>query len=166
MSRRRGRVPVRAEVVTGANLSRMSDTTAEAPRFPRTLEEWTTAAEGTLIERLGIRLTEVAAERTAGTMPVAGNTQPAGLLHGGATASLAETLGSVAAQQHAGPGRAAVGLELNATHHRAVSEGWVTAVATPLHLGSRLATYEIAVTDDDGRRVCTARLTCMVLDAR
>ncbi|MFI2102526.1 hotdog fold thioesterase [Isoptericola sp. NPDC019693] len=144
----------------------MSDTTADAPRFPRTIEEWTAAAHGTLIDRLGIRLTEVGGERTAGSMPVSGNTQPAGLLHGGATASLAETLASVAAQEHAGPGRAAVGLELNATHHRGVRAGTVHGVATALHLGRSTAAYEITVTDDDGRRVCTARLTCMILDAR
>ncbi|SKC70649.1 hotdog fold thioesterase [Krasilnikoviella flava] len=143
----------------------MSDTTADVPQFPRTLEQWVAASRGTLIERLGIELTEVGAERTAGTMPVAGNTQPAGLLHGGATASLAETLASVAAQQHAGPGRAAVGLELNATHHRGVRSGTVHGVADALHLGRSTAAYEIVVTDDDGRRVCTARLTCMILDA-
>jgi uncharacterized protein (TIGR00369 family) len=99
-------------------------------------------------------------------MPVAGNTQPHGLLHGGATAALAETVGSYAATTHAGPGRAAVGIELNATHHRSVREGSVHAVASAVHLGGNLATYEIAVVDDDGRRVCTARLTCMLIDAR
>ena len=142
----------------------MSDTPADATRFPRTSEQWAAAARGTLIERLGIGLTEVGAERTAGSMPVAGNTQPAGLLHGGATASLAETLASVAAQQHAGTDRAAVGLELNATHHRGVRSGSVHGVASAIHLGRSTAAYEIIVTDDAGRRVCTARLTCMILD--
>ncbi len=121
---------------------------------------------GTLIERLGIRLEEVTAERTTGSMPVAGNTQPQGLLHGGATAALAETLGSYAAYAHAGPGRAAVGIELNATHHRAVRDGWVHGVATAVHLGGSLASYQVVVLDDDGRRVCTARLTCMLIDVR
>jgi len=144
----------------------MADTPADAPRFPSTLDQWAAAGRGTLIERLGIELTGVAADRTTGTMPVAGNTQPAGLLHGGATASLAETLASVAAQQHAGPGRAAVGLELNATHHRGVRSGTVHGEARALHLGRTTASYEIVVTDDQGRRVCTARLTCMVLDGR
>ncbi|MCK9793721.1 hotdog fold thioesterase [Isoptericola sp. 4D.3] len=143
----------------------MSDTPADAPVFPRTLEQWAAASRGTLIERLGIELTAVGADLTSGTMPVAGNVQPAGLLHGGATASLAETLASVAAQQHAGPGRAAVGLELNATHHRGVRSGTVHGEARALHLGRSTAAYEIVVTDDDGRRVCTARLTCMILDA-
>lgn len=134
--------------------------------FPQDLAAWQQAAAGTLIERTGIVLTEVSAASTRGTMPVTGNTQPAGLLHGGATASLAETLGSVAAQSHAGPERAAVGLELNVTHHRGARSGQVHGVATALHLGRSTATYEIVVTGDDGRRVATARLTCLVLDAR
>ncbi|MCL1871265.1 MAG: hotdog fold thioesterase [Promicromonosporaceae bacterium] len=120
---------------------------------------------GTLIERMNIELTAVGPERTSGTMPVAGNTQPFGLLHGGASAVLAETLGSYAAQLHAGPGRAAVGVELNVTHHRGVREGVVTGVATALSLGRSLASYEIVVTDESGRRICTGRLTCMLIDA-
>lgn len=155
-------LPVRAVVVTGANLSAMTDTDA----FPQDTTGWQQAASGTLIERTGIVLTEVGADTTRGSMPVAGNTQPAGLLHGGATAALAETLGSVAAQSHAGQGRAAVGLELNITHHRGVRSGQVHGTATALHRGRTTAAYEIVVTDDDGRRVATARLTCMLLDAR
>lgn len=118
---------------------------------------------GTLIERMGIELLEVGAQRTVGTMPVAGNTQPAGLLHGGASVVLAETLGSLAAQAHAGEGRAVVGIEVGATHHAAARSGVVTGVATPLHLGRTTASYAIVVTDEDGRRICSARLTCLVL---
>ena len=118
---------------------------------------------GTLIERLGIELGEMSSERTTGRMPVAGNTQPAGLLHGGASAALAETLASIAAHLHAGDGRAAAGVDLNATHHRAVTSGWVEGVATAVHLGRSTATYEIVITDGQDRRVCTARLTCMLL---
>ena len=121
---------------------------------------------GTLIERMGIVVTEASAERTVGTMPVAGNTQPYGLLHGGASAVLAETLGSVAAMAYAGEGRAAVGIELNATHHRSARSGLVTGTATALHLGKTLASYQVVVEDEDGRPVCTARLTCMLIDAR
>ena len=121
---------------------------------------------GTLIERMGIEVIEASAQRVVGTMPVAGNTQPYGLLHGGASAVLAETLGSIAAMAHAGEGRAAVGIELNATHHRSARSGLVTGTATALHLGGRLATYQVVVEDEDGRLVCTARLTCMVIDAR
>lgn len=116
--------------------------------------------------RLGIVVLEASAHRVVATMPVAGNTQPAGLLHGGATAALAEGVGSIGALVHAGPGRSAVGVDLSVTHHRAAREGAVTAVATPLHLGSTVATYEVAVTDDAGRRTATARLTCLVRPRR
>ncbi len=119
---------------------------------------------GTLTERLGIEFLSASPERVVARMPVEGNTQVVGVLHGGASAALAETVASVAASLHAGEGRGAVGVDLNATHHRAVASGWVTAEATPQHRGRRLATYEVAITDDDGRRVCTARLTCMVVD--
>lgn len=121
---------------------------------------------GTLVERLGIELLQVSARGAVGTMPVAGNTQPYGLLHGGASAALAETLGSFAAALHAGPGRLAVGLEINATHHRSAQEGVVTGRATAIHLGSTTATYGILVEDEAGRRVCTARLTCMLIEDR
>ena len=119
---------------------------------------------GTLAERMGMEFLEIGAERTVARIPVAGNTQPYGLLHGGASAALAESVGSVAAATHAGADRIAVGVDLSATHHRAVREGWVTGVATPLSLGRSVASYEIVVRDDDGRRVCTARLTCMLRD--
>src|SRR3954462_3654252 len=115
-----------------------------------------------LAVRLGIELTEASPERVVATMPVEGNTQPYGLLHGGASCALAETVGSVGAVLHAGPGGRAVGIEINATHHRSARSGRVTAVATPLHLGRTVASYQIAITDDDGRAVCTARLTCLI----
>lgn len=98
-------------------------------------------------------------------MPVAGNTQPYGLLHGGASAVLAESTGSVAASMNAGPNRLALGIELSATHHRSARDGFVTAVATPLSVGRTLATFHIGITDDAGRPVCTARLTCLLRDA-
>jgi uncharacterized protein (TIGR00369 family) len=97
-------------------------------------------------------------------MPVAGNTQPYGLLHGGASCVLAETLGSLGAALTAGPGRFAVGVEISATHHRAAASGSVTGVATRLHAGRSIASYEIVICDDQGRRVCTARLTCLLRD--
>ena len=97
-------------------------------------------------------------------MPVAGNVQPYGLLHGGASCVLAETIGSLAAALHAGLGRVVVGIEISATHHRSASDGEVTAVATLAHGGRTLATYEIVITDTAGRRVCTSRLTCLIRD--
>lgn len=130
---------------------------------------------GTLVERMGIVLVELDVERVVGTMPVAGNTQPYGLLHGGASVVLAETLGSVAAALLAGPGRVAVGVDINATHHRAVRPAdpadagaepvLVTGVAVPLHAGRTTATHEVVITDAQGRRVCTARITNQLRDA-
>ena len=98
-------------------------------------------------------------------MPVEGNTQPYGLLHGGASVVLAEGLGSILAVITAGPGRAAVGVEINATHHRPATEGIVTGVATPISVGRSMGSYEIVITDDRGRRTCTCRLTCSLRDA-
>jgi uncharacterized protein (TIGR00369 family) len=97
-------------------------------------------------------------------MPVEGNTQPYGLLHGGASCVLAETLGSVGAALHAARthGGIAVGVDINATHHRSARSGMVTGVATPLHLGGSTATYEIVISDEAGTRLCTARLTCLL----
>jgi uncharacterized protein (TIGR00369 family) len=120
-------------------------------------------ATATLLDRMGIVLLEVGPDRAVGTMPVAGNTQPHGLLHGGASAVLAETLGSVAANVHAGQGRVAVGIELNITHHRSARSGIVTGVATAVHLGGTVATYDIVVEDSDGHRLATARLTCLLI---
>ena len=124
----------------------------------------TEGSRGTLVERMGIEFVEVTPERVVGRMPVAGNTQPYGLLHGGASAVLAETLGSVCAALHAGPERIAVGIEINATHHKAVREGWVTGVATPLSAGRSAASLEIVISTDAGDRVCTSRLTCLLRD--
>jgi 1,4-dihydroxy-2-naphthoyl-CoA hydrolase len=118
-----------------------------------------------LMQRMGIEMVEASPERLVATMPVAGNTQPYGLLHGGASVVLAETLGSFGAALHAGPGKAVVGLDINATHHRAARSGIVTGTATPITLGRTLACYEVVVTDEDGRRICTSRITCLVRDA-
>jgi len=116
----------------------------------------------TLPVKMGIEITEWDPKRVVGTMPVAGNLQPYGLLHGGANATLAETLGSVAGALNAGEENVALGLELSCTHHRAARSGLVTGVATPLHVGGSTSTFEIVITDDEGRRTCTARLTCVV----
>ncbi|MDQ3463377.1 MAG: hotdog fold thioesterase [Actinomycetota bacterium] len=121
--------------------------------------------DGQLPDRMGIEIIDWTPERMVATMPVAGNLQPYGLLHGGASCVLAETLGSVAAAVHAGPERAALGLELSATHHRAARSGSVTAVCTPLHAGNTIATYEVVISDEEGRRVCTVRLTCLIRGA-
>ena len=118
-------------------------------------------ADEQLAERMGITITEWDPERLVGTMPVAGNRQPFGLLHGGASAVLAETLGSTAAALWGMPDAVPVGLELSCAHHRAATEGEVTAVCTPLHRGRTVATFEIVISDTQDRRICTARLTCL-----
>jgi len=121
---------------------------------------------GSLATKMGIEIVEFTIERTVGTMPVEGNMQPAGLVHGGAYVVLGETLGSFAAMLHAGFGRQTVGIEVNATHTRAARSGVVTGVCTPIHLGRTLATHEIAVADDHGRRCSTIRITNLILDER
>lgn len=118
-----------------------------------------------LLERMRIEVVEARVERVVATMPVEGNTQPYGLLHGGASVVLAETVGSIGSALHAGPDRIAVGVDINATHHRTISAGTVTGTATPIHLGSTMTTYAIAITDEQDRPVCTARLTCLLRPA-
>ena len=120
---------------------------------------------GRLNEKMGVELVEISAERIVGTMPVHGNTQPFGLLHGGASVVLAETLGSIGSAIHAYPAKIAVGVDINATHHRAATSGVVTGVATAIHLGRSSTSYDVVLTDERGRRVCTSRITCALLDA-
>ncbi|WP_259062214.1 hotdog fold thioesterase [Microbacterium sp. AK031] len=117
---------------------------------------------GTLAERMGIEFTEFTIERSVATMPVEGNTQPVGLLHGGAYVVLGESLGSMAANLHAGPGRLAVGVDINATHTCSARSGVVTGVCTPIHLGRSVTVHEIVVTDEQGRRCSTIRITNMI----
>jgi 1,4-dihydroxy-2-naphthoyl-CoA hydrolase len=127
-------------------------------------EAFLAGSRDTLVDRMGITILEATAQRVVGTMPVAGNTQPYGLLHGGASCVLAETLGSLGSALHAGLERVTVGIEISATHHRAASGGQVTGVASLLHGGRSTTTYEIVISDDRGRRVCTSRLTCLLMD--
>jgi uncharacterized protein (TIGR00369 family) len=125
-----------------------------------------TSGETTLHDSMGIVITEASPERVVATMPVKGNVQPYGLLHGGASCVLAESLGSIGSALHAGPlGKVAVGVDINATHHRAVREGTVTGVATPIYLGRTTTSYEIVIRDERDRRVCTARITCQLIQA-
>lgn len=150
------------------------DPTASTPGHPdagpagsaadATMDLLTAQNDQSLMHRMGIMLTEVTPERIVATMPVAGNTQPYGLLHGGASVVLAETLGSIGSALHAGPGRIAVGIEINATHHRAARKGLVTGTARPVSLGGTLACWEIVITDEDGNKTCTSRITCLLRD--
>ena len=143
----------------------MSDDTGTSPDHGEVVAHIAAADRGGLGERMGMEWLETRPERVVARIPVAGNTQPFGLLHGGASAVLAESAGSVLANLNAGPGRFAVGIELSCSHHRSAKEGWVTAVATPLSVGRTLVTSHVLVSDDAGRPVCTARLTCFLRDA-
>ena len=137
----------------------------EDPSQRAVVEALAALGPGALPARMGIELLELDQDRTVARMPVVGNTQPYGLLHGGASVVLAESLGSVGAQMHAQKlGKVAVGVDINATHHRSARSGRVTATATALSLGRTLAAYDVVITDDEGRRTCTARITCMLRD--
>lgn len=120
---------------------------------------------GGLNEKLGVELVEVTRERIVGTMPVEGNTQPYGLLHGGASVALAESLGSIGSAIHAYPDRIAVGVDINATHHRSATSGTVTGTATPVHLGRASTSFEVVITNEAGQRLCTSRITCSLIPA-
>ncbi|CAN7369704.1 hotdog fold thioesterase [Arthrobacter sp. LjRoot14] len=136
-----------------------------AAGIPKEMHEWLGEyGVGALVVKMGIHFQEMSPERTVATMPVEGNTQVAGILHGGAHVVLAETLGSFAAGMHAGPGRQAVGIEVGATHHRAIASGTVTGTCTAIHLGRTLTTHEIVITDEKGRRLSTARITNLIRD--
>ena len=119
---------------------------------------------GDLAIKMGIELLEVSAEYSVARMPVQGNTQVVGILHGGAHVVLGESLGSISSAIHAGPSKYVVGIEINATHSRSISEGWVTGTCTALVLGRTLCTHEIVMTDEQGRRLSTVRMTNMIRD--
>ena len=121
---------------------------------------------GALNDKMGFELLKLTPEKVIGRMPVAGNTQPYGLWHGGASCVLAETLASLGSFMYAQPERVSVGVDINATHHRSVTAGSVTGTATAIHLGRTVASYEIVIVDDAGKRVCTARVTCQLVSPR
>jgi uncharacterized protein (TIGR00369 family) len=121
---------------------------------------------GALNVKMGFELLKMTPEEVIGRMPVAGNTQPYGLWHGGASCVLAETLASLGSFMYAQPEKVSVGVDINATHHRSVTAGWVTGTATAVHLGRTVASYEIVIVDDAGSRVCTARVTCQLVSPR
>ena len=121
---------------------------------------------GALDEKLGIEVVEQSAQRVVATMTV-GNTQSLNRLHGGATAAFAEALGSWCALIHASTlDKVCAGVDLNITHHRGATDGILTGVATPVHLGRTVTSHEIVVADDQGRRICTARITNQLIEPR
>jgi uncharacterized protein (TIGR00369 family) len=120
---------------------------------------------GELAQKMGIEFLELSAEKSVASMPVEGNRQVIGLLHGGAHDVLAESLGSMSSAIHAGPGRIAVGIEINASHSKSVTSGTVTATCEALVLGRTLATHQITIRDDQGNRLSTVRMTNFIKDA-
>lgn len=131
---------------------------------PLLIERLATSGGGALTRKMGIEFLELSAELSVATMPVDGNTQVVGLLHGGAHVVLGESLGSISSAIHAGPGRIAVGIEINATHSRSITSGLVTGTCTALVLGRTLCTHEIVMRDEEGRRLSTVRMTNMLLE--
>lgn len=120
---------------------------------------------GELDEKMGVRILEESPEKVVATMPVEGNRQSLGLLHGGAMVALAEAVGSWAALKHASlSGKAVVGVDINATHHASGRAGLVTATATAIRLGRTVCSHGVVITDEAGRRLCTARITNLVVD--
>lgn len=119
---------------------------------------------GELTQKMGIEYIELSASRSVARMPVEGNRQVVGILHGGAHVVLGESLGSLSAAIHAGPGRFAVGVDVNATHTRSTSEGWVTATCTAISLGRTICVHEVAIENDEGQRLSTVRITNLLRD--
>jgi uncharacterized protein (TIGR00369 family) len=144
----------------------MSDTpVTDRTDFAAAVEAMQAMNPNSLLHRMQIDVLEATPQQVVARMPVEGNTQPYGLLHGGASVVLAETLGSIGSALHAGPDRIAVGLDINATHHRAARSGFVTGTATALSLGRTLTSYEVVVTDEEDNRICTCRITCLLRDS-
>ncbi|NYF99593.1 PaaI family thioesterase [Janibacter cremeus] len=140
----------------------MTDTSVPRGENAFSLDELN-AYRGALPERMGIEILQASSERVVARMPVEGNTQPYGILHGGASVVLAETVGSIGSAIHGAlSGKISVGLDINATHHRAARSGWVTATAIPVTLGGTATCYDVTITDDSGRRTCTSRITCLL----
>ena len=142
------------------------DTTVKLPDNldPALFERLVATAGGELTVKMGVKYLELSAEHSVATMPVEGNRQVVGILHGGAHVVLGESLGSISSAIHAGPGRVAMGIEINASHSRSISTGLVTATCDALSLGRTLATHEIVIRDEEGRRLSTVRITNILRD--
>lgn len=130
------------------------------------LPSWLADQVSPLDNKLGLEITELSAERVVGSIPVEGNQQPFGLLHGGASGVLVETLASMGAMAHGWPDRVGVGVDLNVTHLRSATQGRVTGTATAVHLGRTIVNYAVEIVDDKGRVTATGRLTCHMINRR
>lgn len=137
---------------------------ARKPAHPKPAREPWKITLGELDEKMGVKILEQSVERVVATMPVEGNRQSFGLLHGGASLAVGEAVGSWAAVIHASTlGKTAVGVDVSATHHKSARSGLITITATPIHLGGTLTTHEVLITNDAGQRLCTLRITNLLL---
>ena len=124
-------------------------------------------ALGELDIKMGIKIIEESVERVVATMPVEGNRQSFGLLHGGASLAVGEAVGSWAAVKHASTmGKSAVGVDVSATHHKSARSGLITITATPISLGRRMASHEVIIENESGERLCTLRITNLIIDIK
>lgn len=133
---------------------------------PELVERIVGTGGGALPRKMGIEFLELSPEYSVATMPVEGNTQVVGIVHGGAYVVLGESLGSISSALHAGSGRMAVGIEINATHSRSAASGIVTGTCRAIVLGKTLCTHEIEITDEEGRRLSTVRMTNLLRELR
>ena len=134
---------------------------------PISVESITALSAGCAVSHLGMEFLEVGDDFIRGRVPVDERTrQPYGLLHGGVSVALAETLGSVAAGHVVAEGHTVVGLDINANHLKSARSGWVTGIARPVHIGRSTQVWHIEMRNDDGELVCVSRLTMAVLAPR
>ncbi len=131
-----------------------------------TVPDWFDGLTSDLDDKMGMVLLEVTPTRAVGRYPVKGNTQPAGLWHGGASCVVAESLASLAAAAEVGPHGTITGVDINATHLRPARTGWITGTATALRIGGTLATYDVVLTDEEDEQVCAARITIFLKRAK
>lgn len=124
-------------------------------------------ALGELDIKMGVKIVEESVEKVVATMPVEGNRQSFGLLHGGASLAVGEAVGSWAAVKHASTmGKSAVGVDVSATHHKGAREGIITITATPISLGRRMASHQVLIENQAGERLCTLRITNLIIDVK
>lgn len=145
----------------------MSAARPTAPTAENSIDGVWQIALGELDLKMGIKIIEESVDKVVATMPVEGNRQSFGLLHGGASLAVGEAVGSWAAVKHASTmGKSAVGVDVSATHHKGAREGIITITATPISLGRRMASHQVVIENEAGERLCTLRITNLIIDIR
>ena len=145
----------------------MSQQRPTAPTPASMVEGVWMIALGELDVKMGIKIVEESVQKVIATMPVEGNRQSFGLLHGGASLAVGEAVGSWAAVKHASTlGKSAVGVDVSATHHKGAREGLITITATPISLGRRMTSHQVVLQNEAGERLCTMRITNLLIDIR